>query len=917
MTTPAISRRDFVKNSAIAAATFQLSAGLAARAAAATAAAPAIPRPNPVAAGPVDLHWIDGGVPHALPGTAWGVPWPRGHLAKNTSLALHTAAGEPVPLQTWPLAYWPDGSLKWTGHAIGADAGGAENLKLSPGVPATPSTNAGVIVTEASDAITISTGVIVCRVARRGPAIVESITRDGREIARDGRLICLRQDREKFAADGTTRRETFTGAIASATVEQSGPLRAVVKLEGKHEGPGGRAWLPFTLRLYFHAGGEAVRIVHTFIFDGEQSTDFIQGLGVRFAVPLRDEMHNRHVRFVGEGEGMWGEAVRNMPGWAGRFGFAYADKFTDQLDGRPCLPLAQFDAVSRRQMETVPIWNDFSLFQSSADHFEVRKSTGAHSSSLHAGHGRRSAGLGYVGGITGGIALGRQHFWEMHPTQLDINDAATDLAQFTLWLWSPDAPPMDLRHYDDHAHGLEINYEDWEEGHSTPLGVARTNELMLWALPATPTRARLLELAGALRSPPRLVCPPAHYHGAQVFGVWSLPDRSTPAKARLEDELVRLVEFYQREIEQRHWYGFWDFGDIMHTYDEHRHTWRYDVGGYAWDNSEMVPDMWLWYSFLRTGRADIFRMAEAMTRHTSEVDMHHLGPFAPLGSRHNVNHWGCGAKEARISMAGLRRFYYYLTADERTGDLMKMTVNADFATVAIDPLRKILPKTPYPTHARSGPDWFAFASNWLTEWERTGDAKWRDKIVVGMDSLAAMPLGMLSGPNFAYDPATGKLFDIHDIEKGNYLMLAVFGGAEVVFELLQVIDHPAWEKTWLQCCELWNASEDERAKVTGRKYSTGAYPLWYSRLTAYVANRRGDTRLAQRAWNEFFHGVTRMDGRLPLSSQRVTGPAVLNPIDEIAWMETNLASQWSLNLIENLALIGDHLPELGPAWSKT
>ena len=66
MTTPAISRRDFVKNSAIAAATFQLSAGLAARAAAATAAAPAIPRPNPVAAGPVDLHWIDGGVPHAL-----------------------------------------------------------------------------------------------------------------------------------------------------------------------------------------------------------------------------------------------------------------------------------------------------------------------------------------------------------------------------------------------------------------------------------------------------------------------------------------------------------------------------------------------------------------------------------------------------------------------------------------------------------------------------------------------------------------------------------------------------------------------------------------------------------------------------------------------------------------------------------
>jgi len=27
------------------------------------------------------------------------------------------------------------------------------------------------------------------------------------------------------------------------------------------------------------------------------------------------------------------------------------------------------------------------------------------------------------------------------------------------------------------------------------------------------------------------------------------------------------------------WYGFWNFGDVMHTYDSYRHVWRYDVGG--------------------------------------------------------------------------------------------------------------------------------------------------------------------------------------------------------------------------------------------------------------------------------------------------------------------------------------------------
>lgn len=37
-----------------------------------------------------------------------------------------------------------------------------------------------------------------------------------------------------------------------------------------------------------------------------------------------------------------------------------------------------------------------------------------------------------------------------------------------------------------------------------------------------------------------------------------------------------------------------------------------------------ASDLWLWMSFLRTGRSDIFRMAYAMTRHLSEVDFHHI-----------------------------------------------------------------------------------------------------------------------------------------------------------------------------------------------------------------------------------------------------------------------------------------------------
>jgi hypothetical protein len=69
--------------------------------------------------------------------------------------------------------------------------------------------------------------------------------------------------------------------------------------------------------------------------------------------------------------------------------------------------------------------------------------------------------------------------------------------------------------------------------------------------------------------------------------------------------------------------------------------------------------MVFWYMYLYSQDPTIFRMAEAMSRHTGEVDSYHFGPLAGLGSRHNVRHWGCGAKEARISMAPYRRYYYY------------------------------------------------------------------------------------------------------------------------------------------------------------------------------------------------------------------------------------------------------------------
>jgi hypothetical protein len=697
-----------------------------------------------------------------------------------------------------------------------------------------------------------------------------------------------------------------------------------VRIDGKHrlKADEGRAWLPFTVRLYFYAGSDSVRVLHTFVFDGDENKDFISGLGLRFAVPVSDALQDRHVRFAGENGGVWGEAVRTLTGLRRDPG---VDVRAAQVAGQPTPPAEQLPRAVGSRLSLIPSWGDFSLSQLSADGFQIRKRTKPGHGWIRAGAGKRAAGLGYVGGATGGgMAFGLRDFYQRHPTQVDIRDAASeDAAEVTVWFWSPDAPPMDLRFYHDglgmnthpqEREGLEITYEDYEKGWGTPQGVARTSELCLWALPSTPPREKFAALATTLQSPPLLTCRPEHLHTADVFSNWSLPERRTASQKAIEDQLDYLLNLYKNQIEQRRWYGFWDYGDVMHSYDRDRHEWSYDVGGFAWANSELSPDLWLWYSYLRSGRADIFRMAEAMTRHTSEVDVYHAGRFRGFGSRHNVQHWGDSSKQPRVSTAAYRRIFYYLTADERTGDLMREPLDSDQRLRFVDIGRKLRPEGSPPlqqTHVGFGSDWCSLAAAWLTEWERTGDKKWRDRIVNGMRTIGALPRGWFAGGS-AYDPDTGRFLGPGDTISISHLN-AVFGAVEINAELLSLLEVPEYKKAWLLYCRAYNAPPAEQERIVGTNLKKLNLGEAHSRLTAYAAAGTNDPALAARAWGEFFQGAAGLGVHKDLTLQRIAGSAVLNPVDEGFAMSTNATSQWGLTAIENLALIGKYLPETLPA----
>lgn len=901
------------------------------------AAAPATSSPADV---PARLHWI-GKTPVADQPVSFGIPFRKGEMKPTDDFILRTDQGVAIPADFWPTAYWPDGSVKWGGFAA-VVPGGTEGVTFEKAAAKksqkkrsnqgnsetqdNTSNSGSLTVSETMAQIRIASGDFVAYIPKSGTSFLDSLILGGTKVTGSGKLVCTRQS-EPYSEDAhEIHFANFISQVEKAEVERAGKVRAVVKIEGVYmpdhskvlqktvptsadlgKSEKAMAWLPFTIRLYFYAGSGQVRMVHTFIYNGDQNKDFIRSLGVRFEVPMREQAYNRHIAFATHDGGVWSESVQPLSGRRilgdGKGGGALLSSEALVSGGYPAgtSPLEYLQVAGQRIPEPEAFdekgqdllhhwakWNTFRLSQPNDQGYAIQKRAHQNNQWVGTHTGQRADGYAFAGDVSGGLGLSIKDFWQSYPASLQVDSANHELAYLTAYLWSPEGGAMDLRHYDNVAHDLNASYEDVQEGMSTPYGIARTSTLTLIPERAYPGKAAIAQHAQQQAADAPLICTPEYLHSRRAFGVWSLPDTSNERRAAVETLLNNYLVFYKRAIDERHWYGFWNYGDVMHQYDPARHEWKYDVGGFAWDNTELGSISWLWYSFLRTADPDVWKMAVAMTRHTSEVDVYHLGPYAGLGSRHNVSHWGCGAKEARISQAAWNRFYYYLTTDERTGDLMTAVKDADQMLYTIDPMRLALPREQYPCTAparlRIGPDWVAYAGNWMTEYERTRDERYLKKIQAGMKSIAALPNGMFTGPGvLGYDPATGILSYEGDpsITSTNHLKL-IMGGFELMHELMEMVPDKKFEACYL----------DHNARY--HQVTSNSFRI--SRLKGYAAAKLGDKVLADEAWEDMWlYGRPQQHYRF--DPHPVLPPEVPQPVCESAETTTNDCALWSLEAI--------------------
>ena len=617
--------------------------------------------------------------------------------------------------------------------------------------------------------------------------------------------------------------------ILSHEVESEGKVRRVHRYVGKN----------FIIRTYQYHGTTESKLVHTLLVDSALNREGLQELSIHFKVPMHGNAYERFVDFDGK-------RMSVQP-----------------LIARRKIDLQKMDSITQSMIENIAKWDGFRLSQLSPNGYSIRKRATSQSPWIGTMEGQRSDGMVTVGDSTSSISFRLKDFWQSYPSTLQVDGARGDTAIVTVSLYSPEAEPYSFEHYDTISHTLEAAYEDVQPGMSTAWGIGRTSTIVINGM-----------------GDQQLACTPEYLHRKRAFGIWSLPTRESERDNLIENTLDSIMAFYRQEIERHGWYGYFNYGDVMHAYDASRDEWRYDVGGFAWDNTELGTPAMLWYQFLRTGDAAVWRMAEAMTRHCSEVDTYHLGPHAGLGTRHNVTHWGCGAKEARVSEAWWNRFYYYLTADERVGDIMHEVADADTLLYTLDPMRLAQPREEYPCTAparlRIGPDWMGYASNWLAEWERrplSADTEglansYLRKIQVGMNSIANFPHGFFEGPKaLGYDPATGVINNECDstVQNTNHLM-AIMGGFELLNELEPMLPNPKFYQVWL--------SHNRDYKQKALEISKNKFLI--PRLSAYAGWRLGDDSKKKEAWDDLL-------SHLPLNNKQTI------------W--TNDCATWTLDAI--------------------
>lgn len=555
------------------------------------------------------------------------VPFAAGVLKEGHGLAVMSPAGKPVLAQLRPAMRWPDGSVRWLFVVFEAEAGPG-TYQLAPG--RTP--DAGPLLSAQGDTLVINTGATVLSLLKNGGAWFDEIAAlqtDGKTVA----VLCggPSADLVMTKPDGSVFRSRLAGGTRRVIVEDTGPVRASVRIEGRCRNESGQPLLDFIARWQLYRGRSQAILTVTWINATDNPGERVRDLRVVFPF---DFLPNRIVCGAETG-------VYDAPWMRGNTYF-----------------LLQEDH------------NQYWAKRIHTDGRTLHMATGG-------ANGHHCPGWLYV--QNDGRCLGAYvpRFWEEYPNEITVKEG-----ELAVGLWpgranahlasKPLLPPNDdpnlklrfqhLKYWPILPHPYLAFFSPEDKCLEAPQGVAKTQTIVLdvgAGAKEEPTFEKKIWQKSL--EPARGVVSPAQVASSLAVGrIWPADPSHFPEAERTFQEAFDWCDRHPRIMEC---YSKFDYGDFKYMVPATNYL--TEVGKWAsmqempregyWHNNERDTLRGLLLHYLRTGNPHAFDVASATARHLLDVDLRHYPHWGMYthGYGHCYRALGTGGEPDHAWLLGL------------------------------------------------------------------------------------------------------------------------------------------------------------------------------------------------------------------------------------------------------------------------
>jgi len=662
----------------------------------------------------------------------FGLPFPKGVLRSPDHVRVVAPDGREIPSQVTEVTTWEpaDPSIKWVWVFFFAESEDHYFVEYGDSVrPELPGVVMEIVNNQRADGLMeVTTGPLRFVVHRGEGGFMRKVQLD---LDRNG------FDDSDIIADGSQKRGSFVDILdeagldpSRASVRQmfiergSGRLHAVLRVEGEYRyGRADNNPVPFVTRIHAYAGKPFVRVLHTFVYTG---------------VPDKHRPQEGDYPHVATQAEKIVETDPSDEGWTIPEDRIAAAGLTLSLKlggpGRALVGLREGkwwrDGAARTVAHALDAASPLSLLQLGpkpdrmppVPESSPTERIGGFSARLASGENvlaetERAAGWMDVSDGTRGVAIGIRHFLEEYPKELRFDPGSGEAEAL---LWSPRAGPMSFARLSNRP-ARERAVENWAQG------LAKTSELLFHFHPAEVTEEELARTMRYVLDPPVAHADPAWYGASGVYGRFAPRTSQLPELQRGLDYKFDWVLFNQRWVP---WYGMFDHGDVKVSFSGD--GWR------EWGHNEPAQDFILWLQFMRTGDARIFDAAQAMSRHTMDVDNTHWptdpsywgdtnypldywrtleqprgSKWVGVGRRHSAQHWQ-HILSAHVWVQGWMADYY-LAADHRGLDVAIQTAEMH--------LRRL-----WGEHELTGRRLYLSVWNLVDVWDATKDERYAEEL---------------------------------------------------------------------------------------------------------------------------------------------------------------------------------------------